>query len=639
MPYSSSANPFVAMFGSYFRPRVLRQLALYLAIMLASVWGVVAVEQARFSALAEAGSKGNVQNLSRAFSEEVKATVALVDLSLVQLRGTWQRDPGDFAQGVAEHARHLRVPMHITVTDAAGRLLYTNAAPVTGPSRQGLALGDLRQFGIHRERGGDRLYVSRPERSRITGEWIVQFTRPIRDANGRLTGVIALAIPPAWFLRFYDSIDLGPDATVSLMRLDATVIARSSRADGNRHMGTTIPDAPQTRDGATSGAFRKPSRLDGVDRFYAWRKLPEYGLVVTVGQAVADAEARFAQQRAVMHGAGLAVSLVLALLGWAAIGAADRRRRALRALAAAEARWKLALNAAGDGVWDCDVATGMATLSPSAQRILDSEHPTVSWFGDKGLAELVHPDEVDAVRAALRAHVEGATLDYAMEHRLRTRDGGWRWIEARGAVTERGERGEPLRMVGTFSNIDARKQEEQRMRRMAHEDALTRLPNRVLLDDRMRQAILAAEREGHKVGLVYFDLDKFKPVNDTHGHAVGDRLLRMVAQRVRAALRESDTLARVGGDEFAVLLPRCARAEDAERVAATILARLEAPFEEGALTLRISGSLGYALYPDCGAGDDGDAAKALLHCADLAMYDAKAHGRNRVSGSYRTRVD
>jgi len=637
MPYSTSSNPLVATFGGYFRRRVLRQLALYLALMLAVVWGGVAVERARFSTLAESGGKANVQNLSRAFSEEVKATVALVDLSLIQLRGTWQRDPANFPRSVAEHVRHLQVPMHITVTDADGRLLYSDAALGATPAPQGLALGDLRQFAVHRKHGGDRLYVSRPERSRISREWAVQFTRPIRAPDGRLAGVIAVSIPPDYFLRFYDSIDLGPDATVSLLRLDATVIARSSRADGNRHMGVTIPDSPQTRDASTSGAFRRRSHLDGIERFYAWHKLPEYGLVVTVGQAVRDAEARFAQQREVMRSAGLVVSLGLALVGWAAIGSADRRRRALKALAAAEARWKMALNAAGDGVWDSDVRTGLVTLSPNAQRILDSEHPVVSWFGNDSVAGLVHPDELPAVRAALRAHIDGLSADYAMEHRLRTRDGGWRWIEARGTVTERGERGEPLRMVGTFSNIDARKQEEQRMRRMAHEDALTGLPNRVLLHDRMRQAILAADREGHKVGLVYFDLDNFKPVNDTHGHAVGDRLLRMVAQRVRAALRESDTLARVGGDEFAVLLPRCAQPQDAERVAATILARLEQPFDDGERILRISGSLGYALYPDCGPGD-GDAAESLLHCADLAMYDAKAHGRNRISGSYRTRI-
>lgn len=635
MPDSSSKHPVAALFSGYFRRRVLRQLAVYLVLMLSLVWGLVAMEQARFSTLAEAGGKGNVQNLSRAFAEEVRATVGLVDLSLIQLRATWRRDPTDFARSVAEHARHLRVPMQITVTDAAGRLAYTNAGAGpdgVGPDK-GLALGDLRQFAVHRESDADRLYVGRAERFRIGGAWTVQFTRPIRTADGRLLGVIAASVPPAYFLRFYDSIDLGPDATVSLLRLDGAAIARSSRRNDNHQLAQGLANAPQTRTPDLSGAFRKVSQIDQVERFYAWRKLPEYGVMVTVGQAVLDAEARFVQQRGVVSSAGAVVSLGLALLGWAAIGAADRRRRALQALAAAEARWKLALNAAGDGVWDCDVTTGLATLSPRAQRILDSEHPTVSWFGSHGIAELVHPDELPAVRVALRDHVEGRTPDYAFEHRLRMRDGGWRWIETRGTVTERGERGEPLRMVGTFSDIDARKLEEARMRRMAHEDALTSLPNRTLLDDRLRQAILAAQREGHKVGLIYFDLDKFKPVNDSHGHAVGDRLLRMVAQRVRAALRESDTLARVGGDEFVVLLPRCTHAGDAERVATTILARLEDPFHDGDLVLRISGSFGYALYPDCGG--DGE---SLLRCADLAMYDAKAHGRNRISGSYRTRV-
>lgn len=633
MPHSVSSNPVVALFGSYFRRRVLGQLSLYLALMLSVVWGLVAVEQARFDRLAEAASKNNVQNLSRAFAEEVRATLAVVDLSLVQLRGTWQRDPDGFGQSVAEHARYLsdRVPMRILVTDAAGHLVSTGA----GAARRGLMLGDLPQFAIHLGRdGADLLAIGGPAPSRISGAPALQFTRPIRAADGRLQGIIAASVPPSYFLRFYDSIDLGPDTTVSLVREDGTVVARSTRGGGNRDMGRKLPDAPHMHTRAVSGDFRRTSQLDGIERFYAWRRLPEYGLVVTVGQAVRDAEARYAQQRTVIHSAGALVSSVLALLGWAAIGAADRRRRALKALAAAEARWKLALNAAGDGVWDCDVTTGMATLSPSAQRVLDSADPSICWFGSKGIAELLHPDEEHDIRAALRAHVMGETPDYVYQHRIRLRNGQWRWIEARGAVTERGDRGEPLRMVGTFSDIDARKHEEERMRRMAHEDALTGLPNRVLLHDRLRQAILAAQRQGHKVGVIYFDLDKFKPVNDTHGHAVGDRLLRMVAARVGGALRASDTLARVGGDEFVVLLPRCAQAADAERVAVTILAQLEQPFQDGELALHISGSLGYALYPDCGG--DGE---ALLRCADLAMYDAKAHGRNRVSGSYRTTVE
>jgi diguanylate cyclase (GGDEF)-like protein len=169
------------------------------------------------------------------------------------------------------------------------------------------------------------------------------------------------------------------------------------------------------------------------------------------------------------------------------------------------------------------------------------------------------------------------------------------------------------------------------MRRMAHEDALTGLPNRVLLGDRLRQAIRAASRDGHKVALIYFDLDKFKPVNDTHGHAAGDRLLQMVARRLRAGLREADTLARIGGDEFVVLLPRCDSLQDAATVAENILFQLNQPFEDGALVHRISGSLGIAMFPD-----DGMEAEALLRSADLAMYDAKSAGRNRVAGAQRS---
>jgi diguanylate cyclase (GGDEF)-like protein len=316
---------------------------------------------------------------------------------------------------------------------------------------------------------------------------------------------------------------------------------------------------------------------------------------------------------------------VLTLLGWAALGATERRRRALQALAAAEARWKLALTATGDGVWDCDVVTGLATLSARAQMILDTERAVISWYGS-ALDAIVHHEDLPQLRTQLRSHLAGRSPDFAAEFRVRKRNGDWSWIDARGTISERDELGHPMRMVGTFSNIDARKLEEVRMRRMAHEDALTGLPNRVLLGDRLRQAIRAASRDGHKVALVYFDLDKFKPVNDTHGHAVGDRLLQLVARRLRAGLREADTLARVGGDEFVVLLPRCDSLEDAVKVAENILAQLNQPFEDGELALHISGSLGVAMFPD-----DGKDAEALLRAADLAMYDAKARGRNRVS--------
>ncbi len=615
--------------ANYFRPRVLRDLAIYLALVLPIVWGLVAVEQARFASIAQAGSKRDLRNYARVFTEEVRATVGIVDLSLIQLRSTWQRERAGFPQVVGEQARHLRhrVPIMVTVLDAKGKVAYTN----TGPSHLGLDLSMAAGYQAHLGISDDRIYVSRPVICPLTNAWAVQFSRSLRDREGRLQGVIVATVSPDYFVRFYDDIDLGRNASVSLIRSDGAVIARSTRGSSSHGMGQVLKDNPHSPSSPVTGSFRRKGQLDGVERFYAWHKIPEYGLVVTVGEAVLDAEERIAQQRTALTWVGAAVSIVLALLGWVALGAADRRRRALKALAAAEARWKLALTATGDGVWDCDVVTGLATLSARAQMILDTERPVISWYGS-ALDAIVHPEDLPNLRAQLRGHLAGRSQDFAAEFRVRMRNGDWSWIDARGTSSERDELGMPLRMVGTFSNIDARKHEEARMRRMAHEDALTGLPNRVLLGDRLRQAIRAASRDQHKVAVIYFDLDEFKPVNDTHGHAAGDRLLQLVARRLRAGLRETDTLARIGGDEFVVLLPRCDDLADAGRVAENILYQLNQPFEdqEGGLVLRISGSLGIALFPD-----DGMDAEALLRAADLAMYDAKSHGRNRVSGGKR----
>ena len=629
MPTSSSTTKptLRSRLANLFRPRVLRDLAIYLAVMLPVVWGLVAVEQARFASIAQAGSMRDLRNYARVFTEEVRATVGIVDLSLIQLRSTWQRDRDGFTQMVGENARYLRqrVPMFITVLDAAGRIAYTNA----GPSHTGLDMSTAAGYQAHLEIRDDRIYVSRPVICPLTNTWAVQFSRSIRDAKGGLQGVIIAAVSPDYFVRFYEDIDLGPHASVSLIRTDGSLIARSTRANPSHGMGLVLKDNPHSTHSPVTGSFRRVGQFDRIERFYAYHKIPDYGMVVTVGEAVQDAQARFAQQRDALTWVGAAVSFVLTLLGWAALGATERRRRALQALAAAEARWKLALTATGDGVWDCDVVTGLATLSARAQMILDTERAVISWYGS-ALDAIVHHEDLPQLRTQLRSHLAGRSPDFAAEFRVRKRNGDWSWIDARGTISERDELGQPMRMVGTFSNIDARKLEEVRMRRMAHEDALTGLPNRVLLGDRLRQAIRAASRDGHKVALVYFDLDKFKPVNDTHGHAVGDRLLQLVARRLRAGLREADTLARVGGDEFVVLLPRCDALADASKVAENILFQLNQSFEDGELVHRISGSLGIALFPD-----DGMDAEELLRAADLAMYDAKSHGRNRVANAQR----
>lgn len=177
--------------------------------------------------------------------------------------------------------------------------------------------------------------------------------------------------------------------------------------------------------------------------------------------------------------------------------------------------------------------------------------------------------------------------------------------------------------VGTMMDITARKAIEQHIHHLAHFDALTDLPNRTLLIDRLHQAVAQARREHGLLALLYLDLDKFKPVNDSFGHDVGDLLLKEVANRLEACVkRETDTVSRLGGDEFVILLSQLDKYTAAELVAENILVRLNQPFVIQQHTLDISSSVGIAVYPD-----DGLEANTLMKNADNAMYQAKCAGR------------
>ena len=179
--------------------------------------------------------------------------------------------------------------------------------------------------------------------------------------------------------------------------------------------------------------------------------------------------------------------------------------------------------------------------------------------------------------------------------------------------------------VAVFSDISERKATEDNMRHSAHYDALTDLPNRTLFTDRLRQALTQAKRDKAQMAMMFIDLDQFKPVNDTHGHDVGDLLLKRVAERMLNCLRASDTAARIGGDEFVVLLPTIEDVRDAMMIAEKILQALSQPFELTGHSLNISASIGVAVYPEHGSDE-----KLLLRNADIAMYHAKKIGRNNV---------
>jgi diguanylate cyclase (GGDEF)-like protein/PAS domain S-box-containing protein len=177
--------------------------------------------------------------------------------------------------------------------------------------------------------------------------------------------------------------------------------------------------------------------------------------------------------------------------------------------------------------------------------------------------------------------------------------------------------------VGAFLDITTRRNMEEQIRRMAHFDSLTNLPNRILLMDRLEQALAISQRNHSKTSVIFMDLDHFKAINDSLGHHVGDMLLQQVAERIRGVLREVDTVSRLGGDEFVMVLPELHHSEDATTIAEKLLRALDEDFFIAGDKLRISPSLGISIYPDH-ASD----ASTLIRIADKAMYHAKQAGRN-----------
>jgi diguanylate cyclase (GGDEF)-like protein/PAS domain S-box-containing protein len=238
--------------------------------------------------------------------------------------------------------------------------------------------------------------------------------------------------------------------------------------------------------------------------------------------------------------------------------------------------------------------------------------------------EFCQPGESERVHDWLSRHMQPDGTFRDLEMRIRTKAGEARWllVNAVGVFDPQGRR---IGQRGAARDITERKQAEARITHLATRDALTDLPNRVLLNDRLQQALVSAARHRTGVAVLFIDLDRFKNINDSLGHDVGDELLRCVAGRLAGCLRSGDTLARLGGDEFVAVLEGLRTSDDARLVGEKLLEALAAPFSIGGQLLSTTASIGASLYPG-----DGDDPGTLMRNADAAMYHAKGAGRNAL---------
>ncbi|MDY0132113.1 MAG: diguanylate cyclase [Desulforegulaceae bacterium] len=289
-------------------------------------------------------------------------------------------------------------------------------------------------------------------------------------------------------------------------------------------------------------------------------------------------------------------------------------------------RLALALKGTNAGLWDWHIQTGEAVFDNRWAEIggyLLSELEPVSintWLN------LCHPKDLKISKKALNEHFSGKTDFYEAELRMKHKNGGWVWILDRGRVVRWDKAGKPLRMTGTHVDISQRKKAEEMIRHLANHDALTGLSTIRLAKDRACVANEKAKRNNKKTAFMFIDLDGFKLVNDSFGHEAGDFVLKEAALRFSSCVRKSDTVSRIGGDEFLVIIDEIESLNPVEYIAKKIISKFSIPFIYNSNEIKIGSSIGISIYPD-----NGEEIKELIKKADEAMYSIKRSGKNNFA--------
>lgn len=288
-------------------------------------------------------------------------------------------------------------------------------------------------------------------------------------------------------------------------------------------------------------------------------------------------------------------------------------------------RYSLAVSGSTDGIWDWNIEQNVVYFSTTFKQILGYSDDDAEFTGNiSDWKNKIHPDDLPLMIGAMLDYLDGNSSYFVCEHRIRKKSGEYIWglMRARGHFNQKNE---PTRLAGSLTDITERKQFEQKIHHQALHDTLTGLPNRALLVDSLSNALSDAARLNSEVTVLMMDLDRFKEINDTLGHPVGDTLLIEVATRMRSVIRGTDTLARFGGDELVMVLPKT-NMEQAMVVISKIMSAFHAHFHIDDKDLVVQCSIGGAVFPE-----DGLDAETLIKRADVAMYTAK---RGRLGYSF-----
>ena len=519
----------------------------------------------------------------------------------------------------------------LRIFDSAGDQLYSSGRAHTLISN----VVDRDYFIRLRDHPGEELVFSSVNISRTTVRPTLVAAKGLRDVEGVFRGIVIASVELEYFQKLFKSLDVGPNGVVSIYRVDDfTRVVRWPVGDGklNTPLPLDNPSRAALAMGQRTATQEYTSAADGVVRVYSLHALHGYPFYVTTGIARQDA---LADWRARSLEVGLAGVLTIGLLAgmlfrlWRV---QQEQTRSLLAQAESEERLRALFERATDGIVIVSEHGKLLSVNEAFARM---HGYTSSELVSMDLQDLDTPESLEGLPLRLRRILDGELLNFEVQHYHR--DGRVIALEVSSSmIVSQGER-----LIQAFHrDITQRKVTEELVRQMAYYDPLTKLANRVLLRDRLIQSMRVGKRSGGYGALMFLDLDNFKPLNDHHGHSVGDLLLVEAAKRITNCVRQIDTVARFGGDEFVVLLDylptHLAQARhQAELVAEKIRTVLAEPFvlqlggaaSEPAQEVahQCSVSVGVVLFLGSTYSEED-----ILEWADAAMYQAKKSGRNAV---------
>jgi diguanylate cyclase (GGDEF)-like protein len=459
-------------------------------------------------------------------------------------------------------------------------------------------------------------YMSESAHSRTDDAWTLFLARRVTAANGEFLGLVLGAVELSYFDKLFASIALGEGSSIALYRSDGVLLTRFPQADS--FIGKTFTSPLNALGGGDSAIVHFVGQIGGKDRLLAVHRLADFPMFISVGVDTSAALAIWQKQTNILLGAGGLAALTVAVMVFLiARQQAQENSYSMQRLALEKQRLDTAINNISQGL----------VMFDAAERLVVCNDLYIEMYGLS--REMVKPGspflEILRFRARVGDFLRREPEDYRAGHLA---------AMAQGTVTTlilQGLEGREVLVttspmasggwVATHEDITERRRAEAKIAYMAQHDALTELPNRLRLYEQLGQTLLRSKR-GEHIAVFCLDLDRFKDVNDAHGHPVGDLLLKSVADRLRQCIRDTDVVARLGGDEFAIMQAGASQPTEATSLASRLIEVIGAPYALGSHQVTVEVSIGIALAPG-----DGLEAEQLLKNADLALYRAKSDGR------------